>query len=105
MIDWDKEVLTGVHEQFGEPVDYTNLNGPTTTVLAVFDDAYHEVDPVTGIPAATATPMLGVRQSQLPIPPKQGDTVRIHRTGATYTVRNPRPDSHGEVRCVLGGKT
>jgi hypothetical protein len=48
-------------------------------------------------------PTAGFRLSQFPtgVAPVQGDTLVRTATGVSYTVAEPRPDSHGNVRLIL----
>jgi hypothetical protein len=70
-------------------------------IAGVFDEAYREVDPAAGMALTTETPVLGVRLSQFPLPPLQGDALTIVRTGETYLVKEVRPDSHGYAKLLL----
>lgn len=101
MIDWDANVLTGVHSVFGEQVTYTPANGQAFTLTAIYDASFRDIDPATGVYASTSSPCLGVRLSQFPIPPKRGDSVRVPSASKTFTVKEVRPDSHGEARLML----
>ncbi len=101
MIDWDKNVLVGVHSVFGENVTYSPATGGSFQVQGIFDAATREVDPMTGVYVTTANPCLGVRLSQFADPPKQGDTVEVPSVSKTFVVKEVRPDSHGEARLML----
>ncbi len=103
MIDWNAAVLAPVHGVFGQPVTYTPsaLGATPFTVTGVFDEAYREIDLAGGTAITTETPVLGVRASEFLAPPMQGDTLIIQATGHTYSVRDVRPDGHGEIKLML----
>lgn len=67
----------------------------------VFDEAYREVDPITGSPVSSTAPMLGVRLAAFPpgVAQAQGDLLTIR--GGNYVVREVRVDSHGWARLLL----
>jgi predicted permease len=101
MIDWDANVLAPLEAVFGEPVLYLPAAGASFQVSGVFDEAYRELDLAGGIASTTDMPVLGVRLSQFPVAPKQGDSLTVLRTSATYAVKEVRPDSHGAARLML----
>lgn len=101
MIDWDKNVIAPTVGVFGEPVNYMPKFGAAFLLNGIFDEAYQEVDLSGGTAVMSATPVLGVRTGDFLQPPKQGDQLTILRTGATYIVKKPEPDSHGSVLLKL----
>lgn len=101
MIDWDAAVLGPLESVFGEPVNYMPAAGGSFSISGVFDAAYRGLDLADGMAMSTETPVLGVRLSQFPMAPEQGDSLTLARSGVTYVVREVRPDSHGAARLML----
>jgi hypothetical protein len=104
MIDWDTAVLGPVHAVFGEPVIYMPARGMPFPIDGVFDKAYLASDALgDGTAMSTAMPVLGVRLALFPAgaPPVQNDKLKILSSGATYKVKEVRPDSHGEAKLLL----
>lgn len=102
MVDWDALVLAPLQAVFGEPVTFIPASGAAPVVgSGIFDEAYTEVDAVGGI--ISVGPALGIRLSEFQSPfqtaPKQDDRFVVR--GKTYTVREPRPDSHGGMKLLL----
>ncbi|MDA8092346.1 MAG: hypothetical protein M0T84_00275 [Betaproteobacteria bacterium] len=101
MIDWDTLVLGAVAAQFGEGVIYAYANGATTPITGVYDEQYAAIDVVGGQASTSSLPVVGVQLSQLPVPPQQGDTLTIVRTGDIFVVKEVRPDGHGWAKLML----
>lgn len=100
-IDWDANVLAPLEKVFGQPVTYLPQNGPPFGVSGIFDEAYRELDLVSGMRVSTVVPVLGVRLSEFASPPRQDDQLIIQATGLTYVVKEVRPDSHGAAKLML----
>ena len=101
MIDWDKNVLAPLQSTFGEPVNYQPAAGAAFQVSAIFDEEYQEIAIAGGMGSSSTVPVAGVRLSQFPVAPTQGDTlIRLANT-TTYVVKEVRPDSHGGVKLML----
>lgn len=101
MIDWDTAVLAGVISVFGEPVTYTPAIGAPLSITGVFDEAYQDLTLAGGTAMTTSTPVLGVRVSDFPALPAQGDTLVIASTGEAFTVKEVRADGHGWAKLML----
>jgi hypothetical protein len=102
VIDWDTDVLAAEHGVFGQPVTYMPAaGGASFIVTGVFDEAYKELDLAGGTATTTETPVLGVRASEFPAPPVQGDTLLIQSLGETFIVNDVRSDGHGEIKLML----
>ncbi len=102
MIDWAALVVAPCVSTFGEPVIYKPAIGAPFPINGVFDNAYKESTMSEyGTEIHTYFPQLGVKLSDFPTPPAQGDQLTILSTGKTYAVRDPQPDSHGGARLVL----
>lgn len=101
MIDWDSVVLGPVIGTFGEPVTYTPANGAPLSVTGVFDEAYQDLTLAGGSAMTTSTPVLGVRVSDFPALPAQGDTLVVTSTGEAFTVKEVRADGHGWAKLML----
>lgn len=100
-IDWDKNVLAPCEAVFGEALQYMPAAGTAFQVTGIFDEAHREVDLAGGMGVTTTSPVAGVRLSQFPVPPKQGDTLTRLANSTTYAVKEVRPDSHGGAKLML----
>ena len=75
----------------GEPVTITRGQS-TAQVRGVFQASHVALDPETGVQVRSTQPVLLINGEDLPMDPKQGDTV-VARS-ATYRVRDAQPDGH-----------
>ncbi|MEX3961029.1 hypothetical protein AB4Y42_02245 [Paraburkholderia sp. EG286B] len=102
-VNWDALVIGPLQRVFGEPATYTPLGGASFQITGVFDDAYlKEImfeDATAGV--TTVSAVLGVQLSQFPAMPAQNDSLWIASNGATYLVREVRPDSRGGAKLLL----
>lgn len=105
MIDWDAAVVGPSMSVFGEPVQYLPATTAPFPIVGVYDDAYVEVDPASGMGISSASPVLGVQLSQFSFPPAQGDRLVVQRTGEMFIVKKVRPDSHGAAKLMLNSDT
>jgi hypothetical protein len=101
-MDWaatkDSIIRAGI-ATFGECVEYhAQLNVPIE-VRAIFDAAYQEVDPQTGVAIGSAMPAIDVRIADLPTTPSPGD--KVSARGNLYRVVSYQPDGQGAARLVL----
>lgn len=83
--------LTAVVSVMGEPVTYTRGQS-TAQVKGVFQDSHVALDPETGVQVRSRQPVVLVKRADLPVEPRQGDTVVVRST--TYRVRDAQPDGH-----------
>lgn len=85
---------------FGEPVTY--VRGATSVLIrkAVFDANFQTVDPDTGAPIISDSPMIGVRLSDLPGGEWQEED-RVIVRGVTYRAIEPQKDSEGHAKIIL----
>jgi hypothetical protein len=87
---------------FGDKATFIPVVGTPFGITGVFDDAYVLVATSEyGAPINSVYPAIGVDLTEFPSPPVQGDHVLIALTGKTYSVREPRPDSHGGALLIL----
>jgi hypothetical protein len=107
-VAWDSLLLVPVEGVFGQPATWTNRAGNTSALLnGVFDEAVRDVEVVDGIPVTSTRPCYGVRVAELPVLPKQGDTLLVlagdpaPATDTTYVIREVRVDGHGWVLLLL----
>ncbi|WP_340611993.1 head-tail joining protein [Xenorhabdus bharatensis] len=102
-IDWDKHLLAPLHKQFGEKVNWRPKQGKPYDIMGVFDRAYtQQVESLDGESSINTTkPLLGVRDTALKVPPKQGDRVFIYRLETEFVVNDVQPDSHGGTHLQL----
>jgi hypothetical protein len=75
-----------------EPVEY-HRGQVAHELRGVFQAAHVALDPETGVQVRSTQPVLLINGADLPLEPKQGDSVVAR--GATYRVRDPQPDGHG----------
>lgn len=66
---------------------------------AVFDSAHVSVDPETGAPVSSQSPVLGVRLIDLPNKPTTRDKVRAR--GVLYMISDVQPDGVAGVTIIL----
>lgn len=100
MINWDALVIQPlVDKVFGEPFTWSLQNGAYAFLAnAVYDEEYQEeVLNGAGVPIMTTGPAVGIRLADFPTMPRQGDQCTCIRTGVTFQIQRPRPDSHGHV--------
>lgn len=106
-VNWDAVVIGPLQGVFGEPVIYTPLGGAAFQISGVFDDAYLKEmlfeDGTTG--TNTVSAVLGVQLSQFSTPPAQNSSLTVISNGATYLVREVRPDSRGGAKLMLSRVT
>ncbi|EIM2940347.1 hypothetical protein K5Z62_004256 [Escherichia coli] len=102
-VDWDGELLAPLMSVFGEVCEHHPRGGEAYTVTGIFDRAYsQQLTGEDGSAVSVSTfPVVGVRDAELMIPPRQGDIFRIIRTGETFIIRDIQPDSHGGTRLEL----
>lgn len=105
-IDWDKKLLGPNHRVFGQPVEYRpdNGRGVPFMITGIFDRAYtREIEAIddNGPTLNTTRPVLGVRDSEFPSPPLQGDRLYVPREKTLFVVADVQPDSHGGTRLEL----
>jgi hypothetical protein len=97
-VDWDALVIGPVFGVFAEPATYLPNKGAPFAITGVFDREYEGVNVIDQLDAAASSkPVLGVRLSQFPAPPRTNDKVQIPSVGATYVVKNVKPDGHGHA--------
>jgi hypothetical protein len=101
MVDWDSLVLAPLQSVFGEPVTFLPAIGQPIAVSGIFDEAYREVDLAGGMAVTTESPVLGIRISDFPVLPLQGDQVTVPSRAKTYIVREVQLDGHGAAKLLL----
>lgn len=101
MIDWDRMVLKPLQGVFGEPVTHLPAVGAPQSASGIFDEAYREVDLAGGMAVTTESPVLGIRTSDFPMLPKQGDQLIVPRIGMTFVIREVQVDGHGAAKLLL----
>ena len=90
--DLANRALSAVVSVMGEPVTITRGQS-TAQARGVFQASHVELDPETGVQVRSTQPVLLINGDDLPLEPRQGDTVVARST--TYRVRDPQPDGHG----------
>lgn len=104
-VDWDNILHGPVQSVFGELVQYRPQSGSPFSVSGIFDNAYHQSDEVSGsfglgpVHLVNRYAILGVRLSEFPALPQQGDTLIVR--GKSYSVQEIRDDSHGYAHLIL----
>ena len=99
-IDWDELVLGPVVGVFAEAVTYIPAGGAPYASQGVFTEGFQVVTILEdGSPITGEQPRLGVRLADLRATPVQGDAVTVR--GTTYSVNEPRFDSHGRADLML----
>lgn len=111
-VDWDALVLVPLIDQiFGDEIVYAPKSGASTfPVQGVYDEAYVEIDPASGMALTTEMPVVGVREQaflnpESPLSPQplpiQGDHLTVVKTGELHVVKEVRRDSHGHLLLKL----
>lgn len=100
-MDWDSLVLGPLQSVFGEPVTFLPAFDPPFTVSGIFDEAYREVDLAGGMAVTTEHPVLGIRTSDFPTLPVQGDQLIVLSRNKTYVIREVQIDGHGSAKLLL----
>ncbi len=91
-------------ETFGEDLFYTpKLTGRAVQLRAIFDENFIQLDPNSDALVATNQPAIGVRLSDLPDVPREGDKLRRYYLGKTteWKVVDAQEDGQGGARLVL----
>jgi hypothetical protein len=101
MIDWDSLVLGPLQGVFGQPVTHLPAVGDPQAGSGIFDEAYREVDLAGGMAVTTESPVLGIRTSEFPVLPKQGDQLIVQSVGKTFVIREVQVDGHGAAKLLL----
>lgn len=91
------EVMRVCTETFTSTVLYDPQASAPITIKGIFDAAYQDVEILDGAAVQTIKPRLGVRLSDLPAAPREGDRCTIN--GKNYRVAEVRPD--GEAGAAL----
>lgn len=84
---------------FGTAVVHEPVIGGVHTLRGIFNDRYEGVDPETGFITVTEQPNLGIRLSQWPTPPVQGDFISVYGQG--YQIRHIEVDGEGGATLIL----
>nr|GAT43698.1 predicted protein [Mycena chlorophos] len=87
-IDWDKHVLQGTEDVFGEPATYTPPGGTAIPINGIFDSAYTDQAEAAPLESNTVQPVFGVRLAQFPSPPVQNGALLVRGVG--YIVKDIR---------------
>jgi hypothetical protein len=87
------QVLDGCLAALGEAIQFRPAVGSTVDVFGIFDGPHEEVDPHTGAVISSAQFSVGVRLSDFPVEPVQGDKVFVRER--EYRVIDCRPDGQG----------
>lgn len=92
-------VLGAALSEFGEAVTFTPATGPALAVSGVFNNVWREIDAASGLPVSSNQPNLGIRLSDFPTPPIEGDKFLIRL--ATFRVVDVQEDGEGGAKCLL----
>jgi len=102
MINWDQLVIGPLVDQvFGEPFTWSLAGLQPFQANGVYDEGYADQELAGGVPVMTTGPAVGIRTADFPRVPKKGDQCTCIRTGVTFQVRKPKPDSHGHATLLL----
>lgn len=92
-------VLGNCLTTFGEDVVYTPQGQPAVNMTGIFDELYEGVDPNTNAIITSRQPILGIRDSDLGLTPRQDDQVLVR--GILYRVKEVETDGQGGSRLYL----
>ena len=98
-----KELVGGLLDvaipTFGESIDYRPKKGGSFTIDAVFDESFEQVDPNSEEIVASNVPVIGIKASNIPFPPEQGDEVRIDQR--RFKVTDSQEDGQGGISVFM----
>src|SRR5581483_4949759 len=100
-VDWNSLEIGPLLGVFGEPFTWSLAGLQPFQAAGVYDEAYQEESLAGGVPVMTTGPAVGIRVSDFPRLPRQGEQCTCIRTGVSFTVRKPKPDSHGHALLLL----
>jgi hypothetical protein len=92
------DVTSDIVDAFAVPVVYVRADGRRRTVPAVFENAFRHFD-LGGTPVESNTPEAHLKTADMPSGAARGDLVIV--AGATYAVRDIKPDGAGLTVLVL----
>lgn len=101
MIDWDAIVTGPCVAVFGEDVNYTPAGGDTVTIQLVYDEGNKDIVLADGTTFNQSHPVVSGSLSVFPVPPQQGDTLVVFRTGEAFVVKDVNEDGKGSVALPL----
>lgn len=85
--------LRAVVRVMGEKSPVTYRRGESSwPVRGVYQASHVMLDPETGVQVRSTHPVLLIDGMELPVDPRQDDTVEVR--GALWRVRDPQPDGH-----------
>ena len=99
---WRKKtdlVMRHAIDAFSEPIRYFPIGLDAFDTNAIIDREFLEVDPDSGVAIQSTDPRIGLRESQLPRQPQQGDKVEMR--GEIYRVIDSRTDGQAGVELSL----
>ena len=105
MIDFDGLLNGPANAVFGQPVVYTQANGPSFDTVGIFDRRYVDIGfGEDGTPIAAMRTTLHIRKVDLldRTPSEQGDTITVGSD--TWVVIDVQPDPTGAYVLVLGAR-
>ncbi len=59
------------------------------------------MDLTGGMAVTTESPVLGIRTSEFPVLPRQGDQIVVPSRSKTYSIREVQIDGHGAAKLLL----
>lgn len=100
-IDWDALVIAPTVGVFGDDVIYTPVGGAAFPITLVYDEGNKDLDLAGGTGVNTSNPIVSGRLADFAVPPAQGDSVLIIKTGETFVVKDVEEDGKGAVKLPL----
>ena len=83
----------------GEEICYRPKKGGNFSIEAVFDEGFFQTDPDTEEVVASNVLSIGIKLSNIPYPPEQGDRVIIH--DRHFKVNDSQEDGQGGSNIFL----
>jgi len=102
MSDWRKltrMIADACKTSMGETILYTPTGEDQIEIEAMVDESYESVQPNTGAVIIEQQPMIGVKITDLPIPPQKGDLVTVR--GTDYEVIDCQTDGQAIYELFL----
>ena len=85
----------------GEPVQYQHQSGAVSSIQAIFDNEWQQVDPDTERVVSSNQPVIGIKLSDLLVYPKVGDLIIVIDDIKNFIVQDVREDGQGGASLFL----
>lgn len=94
-----ENILHHAMQTFATPIGFFPIGGFERAQFGIFNDRYEGIDADTGAIVVSQQPNVGIRLSDWPLSPVDGDVMMIY--GDRYTVRHMEVDGEGGATVIL----